>query len=103
MTAVTLRRVDPDHNMCRFYRLDVQLDLFGASCLMREWGRIGRAGRVSMTPYATQAEAAAALDQQRAAKERRGYSVPNKTTQVQVDYDEIDVSKDGRNCRHHML
>ena len=26
----------------RYYRLDVQPDLFGAWCFIREWGRIGR-------------------------------------------------------------
>lgn len=71
--TVTLRRIDDARHMARFYRLDVQPDLFGASCLVREWGRIGRAGRISSTPYPTSDEAAAALDRQRRAKERRGY------------------------------
>ncbi|MGH6834124.1 MAG: WGR domain-containing protein [Methylocella sp.] len=31
-----------------FYRLDVQPDLFGQWCFIREWGRIGRAGQVRM-------------------------------------------------------
>jgi predicted DNA-binding WGR domain protein len=30
MTAVTLHRIDPARNMRRFYRLDLQPDLFGA-------------------------------------------------------------------------
>lgn len=42
--AVTLRRVDPSRNMARFYRLDVQPDLFGGCSFVREWGRIGRGG-----------------------------------------------------------
>jgi predicted DNA-binding WGR domain protein len=75
MTAVTLRRIDSACNMRRFYRLDVQPDLFGVFTLVREWGRIGRAGQVRMIPYPTPAEAAAALDKQRTAKERRGYNV----------------------------
>jgi hypothetical protein len=29
MTALTLRRSDPARNLHRYYRLDVQLDLFG--------------------------------------------------------------------------
>lgn len=37
MNAVTLYRIDPAKNMHRFYRLDVQPDLFGAWCLVREW------------------------------------------------------------------
>jgi predicted DNA-binding WGR domain protein len=38
MTAIILHRVDPAKNMRRFYRLDVQRDLFGQWCLIREWG-----------------------------------------------------------------
>ena len=41
MTAVNLRRVDPAPNMRRFYRLDMQPDLFGGVLLAKEWGRIG--------------------------------------------------------------
>jgi predicted DNA-binding WGR domain protein len=60
--------------MHRFYRLDVQPDLFGAWCLMREWGRIGSGGRTRSVPFATPQEAKAALDRQRRVKERRGYA-----------------------------
>jgi len=42
---VELRRIDPARNMSRFYRLDVQPDLFGGVLLMKEWGRIGAQGR----------------------------------------------------------
>ena len=41
MTILHLRRVDPARNMRRFYRLDVQPDLFGGVLLVKEWGRIG--------------------------------------------------------------
>jgi predicted DNA-binding WGR domain protein len=40
MTSITLTRHDQARNMHRHYRLDVQPDLFGASCLVREWGRM---------------------------------------------------------------
>jgi predicted DNA-binding WGR domain protein len=33
MSAIILHRTDPAKNMRRFYRLDVQLDLFGQWCL----------------------------------------------------------------------
>ena len=59
--------------MHRYYRLDVQPDLFGAWCLMREWGRIGTTGRERSVPFPTPQEAQAALDKQCRAKERRGY------------------------------
>jgi predicted DNA-binding WGR domain protein len=74
MSAVVLRRIDAAQNMARFYRLDVQPDLFGGGSYIREWGRIGRPGIVRQTPCPTEAEALAALEQQRRVKERRGYS-----------------------------
>ena len=46
MSAVHLRRIDPKRNMRRFYRLDVQPDLFGGVLLFKEWERIGARGRM---------------------------------------------------------
>jgi predicted DNA-binding WGR domain protein len=37
--ALELRRIDPARNMRRFYRLDMQPDLFGGVLLLRQWGR----------------------------------------------------------------
>ena len=37
------------------YRLDVQPDLFGEWCFVREWGRIGRPGQMRSVPYPTPA------------------------------------------------
>jgi WGR domain len=51
MSAVTLHRIDAARRMSRFYRLDVQPDLFGQWCFMREWGRIGQGGQMRETPY----------------------------------------------------
>jgi len=73
MPAVTLRRVDPDQNMRRFYRLDLQPDLFGAWCLVREWGRIGQAGRIRSEPYPGESEAAAQLRRLSRRKQGKGY------------------------------
>jgi predicted DNA-binding WGR domain protein len=44
MHHVTLYRIDPAKSMQRFYRLDIQRDLFGNYCVLREWGRLGRSG-----------------------------------------------------------
>jgi hypothetical protein len=40
MTVLTLHRTDPTKNLHRYYRLDVQRDLFGEWCVILEWGRI---------------------------------------------------------------
>jgi predicted DNA-binding WGR domain protein len=73
MSAVILYRIDSARHMHRYYRMDVQLDLFGAWCLVREWGRIGSAGLVRSIPDRTLGEAEAALERHRGAKERRSY------------------------------
>jgi predicted DNA-binding WGR domain protein len=39
MNAMHLTRIDPARNMRRFYRLDVQPDLFGGFAVVKEWGR----------------------------------------------------------------
>lgn len=74
MNSVTLYRVDPDKNMFRYYRLDIQTDLFNNECLVREWGRIGRGGQTRSIPFYTKEEAQAAFYKQQRAKERRGYA-----------------------------
>ena len=73
MSAVILYRIDRAKRMQRYYRTDVQPDLFGTWCLMREWGRIGSGGQTCSLPFPTPQEAEAALHRQRMAKERRGY------------------------------
>jgi predicted DNA-binding WGR domain protein len=73
MTALHLRRIDPARNMCRFYRLDVQPDLFGGVLLVKEWGRIGAQGRMVAEPYESEDLAAVALKRQAERKRRRGY------------------------------
>jgi predicted DNA-binding WGR domain protein len=73
MSAVTLKRIDKGNNVCRFYLIAVQPDLFGHWNLLREWGRIGQAGQVRIVSYPTQEEAEAAFRHHRLRKERRGY------------------------------
>ena len=63
--------------MNRCYRMDVQPDLFGQWCLIREWGRIGSSGQLRSRPFANPDEAEAALAKQRCVKVRRGYRSDN--------------------------
>ena len=53
MTTITLTRIDHARRMARFYVLDVQPDLFGQWCFIREWGRIGRSGQLRNVPTRT--------------------------------------------------
>ena len=64
MSALYLRRVDEERNMRRFYRLDIEPDLFGSVLLMKAWGRIGARGRVMVERYESEDLAAAALQRQ---------------------------------------
>ncbi|WBK02511.1 WGR domain-containing protein [Methylocystis parvus] len=49
-----MRRMDDTRNMRRFYRLDVQRDLFGQRRFIREGERIGSAGQVRTIPFDTE-------------------------------------------------
>lgn len=73
MSGVTLTRTDSSRNMRRFYRLDVQPDLFGNWGLWREWGRIGSGGQVRQDSYPTAEAAEEALSAFQQVKVRRGY------------------------------
>jgi predicted DNA-binding WGR domain protein len=74
MTALHLRRVDPTRNMRRFYRLDIQPDLFGRTLLVKQWGRVGTGGRMMTESFESEAPALAALQRQAERKRRRGYA-----------------------------
>lgn len=50
MSRNYLTRSDASCNMNRFYRMEVQPDLFGGWTLWREWGRIGRGGQLRFDP-----------------------------------------------------
>jgi predicted DNA-binding WGR domain protein len=69
-----LRRIRPALNMRRFYVLAVHPDLVDGWSLVREWGRIGRPGRVRIEPHPEQGGAEAAGRAIEARKRRRGYT-----------------------------
>lgn len=77
MASITLYRIDPTRNMRRYYNLDIQPDLFGGECLIREWGRIGGSSQVRSKPYATREQANTALSRLQEIKKRRGYIFEN--------------------------
>lgn len=63
--------------MARFYVLSIEETLFGDTALVREWGRIGTAGRRRLDLYETQAAASEALELWLGRKARRGYRAPS--------------------------
>lgn len=71
--ATHLRRVDPERNMARFYRLSMTPSLFGDTCVIREWDRIGSFGRIRIDLYEKPEDALGAKAAIAHAKRRRGY------------------------------
>ena len=71
---IHLRRIDPTRNMRRYYSVTVQPTLFGDWALQREWGRIGCAGRLVSTGFATESDAVLTMARVLEAKRRRGFA-----------------------------
>lgn len=67
---IYLTKIEPARNMARFYLLDVQPTLFGEWALVKEWGRIGRAGQSRRVSFTGKGDAEQALA--RAVEYRRG-------------------------------
>jgi predicted DNA-binding WGR domain protein len=72
-TDLHLRCIDPASNKRRFYALSVQRTLFDEWALVREWGRIGRGGRLRTDLYPSAGQALDALRELARQKTRRGY------------------------------
>jgi predicted DNA-binding WGR domain protein len=75
VNLIVLERCDRSCNMARFYVLRVDENLFGEYSLTREWGRIGRRGRLASSFHANKGEARTALGEWLRVKRRRGYAV----------------------------
>ena len=74
-SRIKLRRVDPVKNMRRFYLMTVQRDLFGGARLVREWGRIGSAGKLQQSHHPDEGQAVDALATLAQQKFKRGYRI----------------------------
>ena len=55
-----LRRIDPEHNVARFYVLSLEPNLFGGTSLVRQWSRIATTGRQKVEIFESTNEAKAA-------------------------------------------
>lgn len=72
-THLHLRCVDLASNKRRFYALSVQRTLFSEWVLVREWGRIGRGGRLRHDVHPSAGKALDALRELAQRKQQRGY------------------------------
>jgi len=71
--AILLDRIDPARRMARYYALRVEPSLLGGWVLVREWGRIGAAGRLRLEHWPTREAARGALAAVLRRKLGRGY------------------------------
>lgn len=72
-SSAFLRKIDPVKNCHRFYALLIERDLFGNTCLVRQYGRIGTQGHEIVEPFDTEGEAQSALESLLRRKLSRGY------------------------------
>jgi predicted DNA-binding WGR domain protein len=73
-TFTRLQKRDPQRNQHRYCLLSIQPNLFGTWSLIREWGRIGRPGRVQIDLCDSLEEATDAFRGKLHQKQRRGYA-----------------------------
>ncbi|MBA8880879.1 putative DNA-binding WGR domain protein [Phyllobacterium myrsinacearum] len=59
--------------MARYYSLSLQPTLFGATALVRTWGRIGSMGRQKSSMFSDATDAVTALEKLARQKQRKGY------------------------------
>ncbi|MCV3768737.1 WGR domain-containing protein [Rhizobium sp. TRM95796] len=71
--AIELERKCEKKNMARFYRLEIERDLFGIVIARRTWGRIGSVGRTIAAPCLSLEDAERELRLWETRKRRRGY------------------------------
>ena len=73
-----LKRIEPDLNVWRYYRMTIQRDLFGRTSLVREWGRIGCQGQVLIDTHEDVDVAASEMKRLASQKLKRGYATVTK-------------------------
>lgn len=62
--------------MARYYTMEIAPDLFGQTCLIRSWGRIGKRGQQKHHQFAQEGEAVRLFLDILRKKRRRGYQPP---------------------------
>ena len=70
-----LQKINHVKGQNRFYAISVAPTLFGETCVISEWGRIGAGGKLRHSYFADPTAAERFANNLRARKERRGYVV----------------------------
>lgn len=71
-----IERRHAGRNMARYYAMSIETDLFGETCLVRRWGRIGRRGQEKAERFACEEEAVRMFLKTLRQKRLRGYRPP---------------------------
>ncbi|RWR29865.1 WGR domain-containing protein [Sinirhodobacter populi] len=90
-----LLRIDAGCNMRRFYAASVQPTLFGGVSVVRNWGRIGSAGRMRIETFDEADQADDALDKLIRTKRRRGYRSAEAIGEGQSDAEPSGLNEPG--------
>ncbi len=68
-----IQRIDSARNLARFYRLSIQLTLFGDVSVIRNWGRIGTRGHQRVDHCESEKQTVALFLNLLKKKRRKGY------------------------------
>lgn len=82
MIPVHLQKVNLEKNIARFYHVDLALNLFGETTVLRSWGRIGTGGRMMIETCDSMVSAASTASRLVRTKLRRGYDPIHIETKV---------------------
>lgn len=72
-----VERTDRTKNMSRFYAMSIEPSLFGETCLMRRWGRIGAKGKTMIHHFEREQDAVELFLELMRQKRNRGYCMPS--------------------------
>lgn len=98
---IYVERIDDRKNMARFYAMSIEPNLFGETCLIRRWGRIGAKGQRREHHFAREEEAVRLFLQLLRKRRSRGYRPKPPVRQAEVLTDSEGCAK-GRRCSHGM-
>ncbi len=90
-----IERREPGRNMARFYALSIEETLFGQSCLVRRWGRIGTTGRTVQHSLDDEGQAIELFLELLRAKLLRGYATPRRQAGLHCDRRKQSERSDG--------
>ena len=96
-----VERIDDRKNMARYYAMSIEPNLFGETCLIRRWGRIGAKGQRREHHFAREEEAVRLFLQLLRKRRSRGYRPKPPVRQAEMLTDSEGCAK-GRRCSHGM-